>query len=280
MSALISVKEITQYPVKSLAGIPVNSAILSTKGLEGDRSWIIVDNNHRFITQRKIPQLATLKVKQHSSGITLSAASLDEIRVPNPDPDAELSKVTIWKDTCTAQRTDKTISEWLREFTGLHSPLHLMKFAPNTQRAKQRERFGHHSTQFADAAPFLICNQDSLGPLNQALVQQGFSAIHINRFRANIVIQGLPAFSEHQYTRLCSSHGTYEFRLCDPCQRCAVITVDQCTGEKDLEQVLLPQLAKLNAMPENPKAPAFGVNSVLNFGEGQTIKVGDSLTIS
>jgi uncharacterized protein YcbX len=41
------------YPVKSLAGISVLSADLDTLGLVGDRSFLVVDETGRFLTQKK-----------------------------------------------------------------------------------------------------------------------------------------------------------------------------------------------------------------------------------
>ena len=43
------------YPVKSLAGISVLSADLDALGLVGDRSFLVVDETGRFITQKKSP---------------------------------------------------------------------------------------------------------------------------------------------------------------------------------------------------------------------------------
>ena len=49
------------YPVKSLAGIEVDAFTMDEFGPAGDRRWMLVDDEGRFVTQRKFPQLALVK---------------------------------------------------------------------------------------------------------------------------------------------------------------------------------------------------------------------------
>ncbi|MCR6650818.1 MAG: MOSC domain-containing protein [Cellvibrionaceae bacterium] len=95
------------------------------------------------------------------------------------------------------------------------------------------------------------------------------------RFRPNVVFSGLPAFAEHQYQSLRSENGDTVLGLKDHCQRCAVITVDQKTGIASPTQHPFAALAQLNSMPGKPKAPVFGVNTVLVAGNGSEIRCGD-----
>ena len=60
MSQLI-LSEIYIYPVKSLGGINVDSAIAEARGLRYDRRYLLVDEKNMFMTQRDFPQLALLK---------------------------------------------------------------------------------------------------------------------------------------------------------------------------------------------------------------------------
>jgi uncharacterized protein YcbX len=44
--------DIAIYPVKSARGITVPSANMESRGLQGDRRWMLVDGNGRFVSQR------------------------------------------------------------------------------------------------------------------------------------------------------------------------------------------------------------------------------------
>ena len=52
------VKELYIYPVKSLAGISVQSAQAEEMGFENDRRWMLIDEENQFITQREHPKLS------------------------------------------------------------------------------------------------------------------------------------------------------------------------------------------------------------------------------
>ena len=67
MSAAIT--GIFTYPVKSCRGIPHAHAQLAATGFVGDRHWMLVRPNGRFVTQRELPHLALV-------GTALTATSL------------------------------------------------------------------------------------------------------------------------------------------------------------------------------------------------------------
>ena len=55
MSAIYSVKEIYIYPIKSLAGISLESAKAEEMGFENDRRWMIINTENVHVTQREYP---------------------------------------------------------------------------------------------------------------------------------------------------------------------------------------------------------------------------------
>ena len=61
------------YPVKSLGGVPVTAADAEARGLAGDRRWMIVDGNGRFVTRREVPELARIGMESGEGGPRLSA---------------------------------------------------------------------------------------------------------------------------------------------------------------------------------------------------------------
>ena len=66
------VNQLFIYPVKSLGGIEVSSAMLTERGFEHDRRWMLVDANNRFISQRELPELALLKVSIIDQGLKVT----------------------------------------------------------------------------------------------------------------------------------------------------------------------------------------------------------------
>ena len=54
--------EIWLYPIKSFPGVRVKSANVIGKGLQGDRRFMLIDENNDFITQRNVPQMALFDV--------------------------------------------------------------------------------------------------------------------------------------------------------------------------------------------------------------------------
>ena len=97
----------------------------------------------------------------------------------------------------------------------------------------------------------------------------------MDRFRPNIVLEGLPAFSEHRQADLEGSG--FQLRLHAPCERCVVTTIDQATGRRHPQRQPFVTLRDVNPMPGNPHAPAFAQYASLLQGEGSTMAVGQSL---
>ncbi len=51
------------YPVKALRGVSVRQADVRPAGLAGDRRWVIVAPDGRFISQRSHPALARISAR-------------------------------------------------------------------------------------------------------------------------------------------------------------------------------------------------------------------------
>ena len=267
------------YPVKSLAGIALEQAKLEQQGFAGDRQWMLVKPDGKFVSQRQWPKMALIQVKLAATGLQLSAPGMSNINVNDTAQGGERIRVNIWKDHCWAYQANREVNQWLSDFLQSPQPLRLVKFDPASPRLPyQVQRFGENKAKFADAAPYLVANQASLSALNTSLLQQGLAEVSMARFRPNIVISGLPAFAEHRLQQIEADDVT--LKMVDPCARCAIITVDPSSGEKSPGNVPFPQLAALNPMPQQAKVPAFGVNACLateSFTTAPTFKVGQTL---
>ena len=58
---MLSISQLYIYPVKSLGGIAVNTALVTERGLENDRRFMLVDEEGLFLTQRERPSMALLR---------------------------------------------------------------------------------------------------------------------------------------------------------------------------------------------------------------------------
>ncbi|MEE4217884.1 MAG: MOSC N-terminal beta barrel domain-containing protein [Xanthomonadales bacterium] len=273
----IEIANLTVYPVKSMKGITQESAVLTPKGLEHDRRFMVVRADGSFVTQRDMPLMALVDTGFEPGGLLMSRDGFGCIFVPFDGEVGKRIQTRVWKDECETTDQGEDVSNWLTEALESNERLRLVSMARHFVRPQGKpDKLGTDTrTLFADAAPFLVANENSLDQLNQELLSRGQQAVPMNRFRPNIVISGLPAFTEHGHSRLTGTH--YALRLCYPCERCVVTTIDQSTGRKNPDWEPYKTLRDINPMPGTKKAPAFGQNAVLGSGAGQTIQLGDRL---
>ena len=110
-----------------------------------------------------------------------------------------------------------------------------------------------------DGFPMLVCNQASLDDLNAALP----APIPMERFRPNIVLEGLPPWAEDHIDTV--TVGALTLRLVKPCTRCAIPSIDQRTGERSTDP--LPVLRPFR-FDRELLGITFGENAVIVAGAG------------
>jgi len=267
------------YPVKSLRGLPADGARLRPTGLRGDRHWMVLRENGRFLTQRECPALARISTTAVRGGVALSVAGQAPLFLPLRPRQGRRLHTAVWDDPCEVVDQGDEAGRWLdAALGGALQGLRLVRMAPGYRRPQPRpERYGQGvSAVFADGAPLLLTSEASLERLNEALAQAGAAAVTMDRFRPNVVLRGFDPFAEHRI-RLLQGPG-YVLAPRYPCQRCSVTTVDQQTGATDPAGEPWQTLRRLNPMPGNEAAPAFGENAVLVEGAGVRIRLGDVLT--
>ncbi len=273
------------YPVKSLRAVETESSLLEVPGLAADRRWMLIDDKGRFVTQRQHPALAKIEAAldagvEGEELVLRSPECPEACRISSVESDRPVKRAVIWGDECRVIDEGDEVGAWLGRAAGLRDALRLVRMAPDSQRPQSRpQAFGQDThTHFADAAPILVTNSASLERLNERLAKTAKLPVSMDRFRPNVVIDELDAFAEQRVSELVEREGRYSLKLCYPCERCAVITVEQQTGVMDRKtREPFRTLVDLNPMPGNPKAPAFGMNAIVHSGIGETIAVGDSL---
>jgi len=263
------------YPVKSMKGIALERGQLTHKGLLNDRRWMVVRSNGRFVTQRDIQQLALVHTSLNEDGVVLSMEGHGSMTVPFDLLAGDQIETNVWGDACETVDQGEDISRWLTQALGSEDPLRLVRMNPEFTRPQNHaELLGEETTtDFADAAPFLVANEASLDRLNSVLESRSLHAVPMNRFRANIIVQGLEPFAEHDLAELTAE--SYQLKLRFPCKRCVVTTIDQDTAEKDSQRQPFKTLQEINPAPGSDKAPVFAQYATLARGARQNIALGD-----
>lgn len=220
---MIKLSEITLYPVKSMAGITLESSAIDAMGLQYDRRWMVVSPAGKFITQRSHPQMALIQPHLHQGQLRLSSFGLADHLVPVATPQSPYKTVQVWKDTVQAQHLSTATDRWLAQTLG--EPCHLVYI--NDQEVRQCDlnyaKAGDR-TGFADGFPLLLIAQASLDDLNEKLNQP----VSMQRFRPNLVVSGCKAFAEDTWDSM--RINAIEFQLVKPCSRCVITTVDPKLG--------------------------------------------------
>jgi uncharacterized protein len=218
------------YPLKGGRGVDLASSLVEPWGLAGDRRWLLVDAEFRFISQREHAALARLVVNDEpGAGIAVSSEGCAPLRVAVPGPSAEMLKVTVWRSTVLAAAAGREADAWFSAY--LDQPVQLVYLDDPTRRAVDPE-FGAEGdvVSFADGYPLLLTSTRSLDQLGEWLSAAGEQPVPMNRFRPNVVVTGAEPWAEDRWRRV--RIGSVSFRVAKPCGRCVVTTTDQFTGER------------------------------------------------
>lgn len=261
------------HPVKSCARVAVQSARLVDTGLEWDREWMVVDGDGVFVSQRQLPRLALVKPQLRASDMILRApgmlalhVSLDAVEAPRP--------VKVWNDSLQAYDMGDLAAQWFSDFLG--TTLRLARYDPEARRPVDPAWTGatRAVTAFADAFPLLLLSSASLDELNRRLARAGGAAVDSDRFRPNLVIDGLDAHGEDLLDRIefDGDDGPVVLRLVKPCVRCSIPDVDPLRGEPD--HAVGAAIAAYRANPRMDGRITFGVNAIVEHGEGAALNVG------
>ncbi|MBL9134281.1 MAG: MOSC N-terminal beta barrel domain-containing protein [Verrucomicrobiales bacterium] len=260
------------YPVKSCGGISLPEVLLTDRGFQWDREWLVVDPSGRFLTQRQHPKLALIGVEIGDDTLGLSAVGHPSLRIPlvTSAPRA-VRQVTVWQHTCPADDEGDGAAEWFSAVLG--APVRLVRFQKFHRRLSNLQWTGgiEALTRFSDGYPILVLSEESVADLNHRLP---VPALPMNRFRPNLVVAGGEAYVEDRIRTLKS--GSVELRLVKPCERCTITGTDQKTAEVNAEP--LKTLATYRRDPR-VSGVTFAQNAILVRGEGERLRVGDALRI-
>jgi uncharacterized protein YcbX len=270
MSETATLSGLFIYPVKSARGIACPSARLTPLGLEWDRQWMIVDERGVFLSQRTHPHLARLVPQIEADALVLAAPELTELRVPL-DAGGEALEVKVWRDRVSAITQGPHADEWLSWAVG--QPVRLVRVAPAMGRHANPKFAGPVPAPigFPDGYPFLVCNRASLEDLNTRLP----APIPMERFRPNLVLEGVPPWAEDRIDTLIFEGLTV--KLVKPCTRCSIPSLDPETGAPSIDPTPVLKRFRFN---RELRGVTFGENAVIAESRGNELRRGASAAIT
>lgn len=271
---MATVSALTYYPVKGCTGVSVSTAQVGTTGIVHDRSFMLVDEDGAFLSQRNLPDLAVLRptIADGGARLVVGAPSADdaELDVLLDGPRREVSLFGKWFGIGIDQ--GDAAAKWFSAV--LDRPCRLVRVPPE----HDRDGWGLHKGKvgFADAHAILLTAESSLDNLNRRIVARGAKPVPMNRFRANIEVTGWPDPHTEDRARLLSI-GTVELGYSVRAVRCAVPMVAQETGERSGPEPIR-SLAQYRKEPEFGNGVSFGMKAAV-LAPGR-IAVGDEVMVS
>lgn len=252
------------YPIKSLGGIPVDSARVMKKGLQHDRRWMLVDSDNIFLTQRIHHRMALFRMSFANEGFKVTYDGND-IGIPST-MEGDPFRAKIWDDEVTVQEVSSAHSDWFSKHLGFSCKL--VAFPEQNDRLVDvRYRVGEDHVSLADAYPLMMVGQSTLDDLNARME----IPLPMNRFRPSVVFTAGEAFEEDHWDKF--TMNDISFAAVKLCKRCVLTTIDQATGIRGIEP-----LATLSTYRKKDNGVYFGQN-VIPTTLGQ-ISIGDEIIIS
>lgn len=283
------IRNLKYYIVKSCAGKEVQEAHVEKSGLSvgnyKDHEFALVDAQpdsdgaHLFVSQRgrkfkndkPLPQMALISTVNDGEGMKL-AYNGHSIGLPYDRNKGRELTVRIFEDVCPgAVDQGDELAEWFEEITGF--PVRLVKASGNfSRRARQNYMQSDNPLRFQDGYPVHWFPIESV----QELSQKSGEDISWQKFRPQIVAEGMPPQYEHQV--LMGYAGEVQFKNAKPCERCRIPLIDQGTGKinkREPSYTLTKYKTWINIYGKG--VVIFGEN-MLPLSEG-TIRVGDPVRI-
>lgn len=216
------------YPIKSLGAVSLTEAVVEQEGLRGDRRFMLVDDQGKFITQRTRPELTRFTLEESASGFLVKDSATKLIKELVWEPAlGDLISVEIWDDQLLAREVLGGWSDWFS--TALSQQVRLVRISDDNPRvmASKYQTDLAKNTSFADSLPLLLVSSGSYASLQERLIEP----VDPLRFRPNIVVSASNPFIEDKWAEV--RLGEVSLSGAKPCARCSLIDVDPRTGESD-----------------------------------------------
>ncbi|WP_236578240.1 MOSC domain-containing protein [Streptomyces tendae] len=222
------IAQLAYYPVKGCAAVRPTTAVITPAGITHDRAFLVVDGKGVYRTQRRHPQLALVTPEVSPDGSRMSLHHPDlaplSFAVARNGP---RRSVDLFGEPFRGIDQGPVVGEWLSQAVGEAS--RLVRVPPDHRRVTDGHTPG--TSGYADSSAVHLLSAASVALLNEKLRSAGHPAVPMERFRPNIVVDGLEhAHTEDLLRRM--TIGDCELGYAKLALRCVVTTVDQRTARR------------------------------------------------
>jgi uncharacterized protein len=283
---LASVNSLHVYPVKSCAGLDLPQVQATPTGFEMDRTWMVIDDSREMVSQRDFARLCLVAPQPVAGGMLLSAPGMPDLLLDASRFEHPL-RVHVWGDVVKACDMGALAADWITDYLHAGDPhargkYRIVRFDSDQERlADMKWTLGDRAmSQFSDGFPILVASRASLDELNRRLNAQGHSSVSMERFRPNLVLDGIEAHDEDRIDTLTieTAQGPVLLRLCKPCPRCPMPNINPSTAKSSPEVGDTLQTYRSDARVKG--AITFGMNAYVvddtGAGFAHTLRVGDA----
>jgi uncharacterized protein len=252
----VRVKNLIYYPIKSCKGTEIDSAQIDPRGIENDRSLMVIAEDGSSITQREFPKMSLIEpLMVEQTKLQLLAPDMPRLEIDLLAGGDEIT-ARVWKQPYRAVDQGEEVSRWLSDYLGIQA--RLARIGTAFERVVPFATDKTAQVSFADHFPVVITTQEALDHLNSKLTK----SVQMSRYRPNIVLEGSIAFEEYAWTHI--QIGPVLFEITRVCDRCSVTTVDQESASTSCES--LSVLSTFKVVPDS--RPVFGLHAApSNFGK-------------
>lgn len=266
----VTVQELHIYPVKGCGGGPVDTLTISAEGIVGDREFSFVDEDSRLVDQKDTPLLASIKAKLTSQGLEFHHATAG-IFTHQTRTKGESIPAKWVIDKLEGMDQGDAIAEWVTNIIGktvrlirIDKPWTINFPVPDMARLH-----GKSKQRFTGASELSLTNRASLDALNETLDHP----VSMDRFRSNIVVDGIEAFEEDDMQMI--GNDAVEILQVTAAERCVIIDTDQTTGERPIK--VLKALSKIRTKTEGKFGSGIIFGNYMTINKPGILNIGDCL---
>ena len=199
---------------------------MAVDGLRNDRVMAVVVDG-RVVTQREHPELSRVwPVLDDATGVlTLSVAGSDPVS-GRLLLEGRTHQVTLFGQPVAVVEQSTVLSEWFTDVVG--RPATLVGAPATSRRTTPGAVPGQ--TVLSDEGSVSVLSEASVRRLDEVLAEQGLPPVPADRFRANLLVDGIAAHAEDDATSI--AVGDVVLGVADLLERCVVTTVDQQAGRR------------------------------------------------
>jgi uncharacterized protein YcbX len=190
----VTVRGLWTYPVKGCQGVPAEALEVSPMGVVGDREFVLWEDG-KLVDQKETPRVASIAADlRRDEGILRFRHAERGVYYHAIREEGEAREAGWILDAFETIDQGDAVSDWLSAIVGRHvrlvSPAGPWKInfpIPQMTRVHDTPK-----QRFYAASPVSLANQTSLEDLNERLAEP----VGMDRFRVNVVIDGMAAYEE------------------------------------------------------------------------------------